>query len=73
VIFPLASRVAAGSSTAITLTYDEAHRRLAPRMGWDAMPAPAAHVSRTGGGFAAEGVGFGHRAGLCLGSPAASR
>jgi hypothetical protein len=69
----LASRSAAGSKAAIVLTYDEAHRRLAQRMGWDAMPAPAARVSRNGAGFAAEGVGFGHRAGLCLGPPAASR
>ena len=63
----LASRVGGGLETTIALPYDEAHRRLAPRLGWDAMPAPAARVSRTGGGFIAEGVGFGHRAGLCLG------
>ena len=69
----LTPRSGTGSPTTIALTYDEAHRRLAQRLGWDAMPAPAARVSRTGGGFAAEGVGFGHRAGLCLGSPAASR
>ena len=69
----LASRPAGGSTTTVALPYDEAHRRLAQRMGWDAMPAPAARVSRTAGGFLAEGVGFGHRAGLCLGSPAASR
>ena len=53
--------------TTVGLTYDDAHRRLAARMGWDAMPAPAARVLRTGAGFAAEGVGFGHRVGLCLG------
>jgi|GEM_PF-1110681 len=64
----LASRSSGGSPTTIALPYDEAHRRLAQRMGWEAMPAPAARVSRTGGGFAAEGVGSGHRAGLCLGS-----
>jgi hypothetical protein len=69
----LTPRSGTGSPTTIALTYDEAHRRLAQRLGWDAMPAPAARVSRTGGGFVAEGVGFGHRAGLCLGSPAASR
>ena len=63
----LASRASGGSPTTIALPYDEAHRRLAQRLGWDAMPAPAARVSRTGGGFVAEGVGFGHRAGLCLG------
>ncbi|MEO8359040.1 MAG: hypothetical protein ABI672_03335 [Vicinamibacteria bacterium] len=50
----------------IGLTYDEAHRRLAQRMGWDAMPAPASRVSRSATGFLAAGVGFGHRVGLCL-------
>jgi len=69
----LASRSAEGSPTTTALTYDEAHRRLAQRMGWDAMPAPAARVLRTSGGFVAEGVGFGHRTGLCLGSPAPAR
>lgn len=63
----LASRSSGGPPTTLALPYDEAHRRLASRMGW-AMPAPAARVSRTGGGFTAEGVGFGHRVGLCLGS-----
>jgi hypothetical protein len=53
--------------TTIALTYDEAHRRLASRLGWDAMPSPAARVMRTSAGFVAEGVGFGHRTGLCLG------
>ena len=62
----VASRASIGSTT-LALTYDEAHRRLAQRMGWDAMPAPASRVSRTGFGFVAEGVGFGHRVGLCLG------
>ncbi len=54
------------ASITIALTYDEAHRRLARRMGWEAMPAPASRVSRTTHGFVAEGVGFGHRVGLCL-------
>lgn len=69
----LASRSSGGPPTTLALPYDEAHRRLASRMGWDAMPAPAARVSRTGGGFVALGVGFGHRVGLCLGSPAVAR
>lgn len=64
---PAVSGRPAAPALTLTLTYDEAHRRLAQRLGWDAMPAPAARVSRTGGGFVAEGVGFGHRAGLCLG------
>jgi hypothetical protein len=63
----LAPRTAAGSATTVALTFDEAHRRLAARMGWDAMPAPASSVSRTRAGFMAEGTGFGHRVGLCLG------
>jgi len=69
----LAARVAGGAPTTVVLTYDEAHRRLAERLGWDAMPAPAARVLRTREGFAAEGVGFGHRVGLCLGPSSASR
>lgn len=69
----LAARAAAGPKTTIALAYDEAHRRLAQRMGWDAMPAPAARMSRTRGGFVAEGRGFGHRVGLCLGPPNSSR
>ena len=64
----LAPRSTGGSPTTMALPYDDAHRRLARRLGWDAMPAPAARVSRTRGGFVAEGVGFGHRAGLCLSS-----
>jgi hypothetical protein len=48
------------------LNYDDAHRRLAGRLGWDALPSPAARVRPTARGFVAEGVGFGHRAGLCL-------
>ncbi len=63
----LASRTASGSAMTIALTYDEVHRRLAARIGWDALPAPASRVSRTHAGFVAEGTGFGHRVGLCLG------
>lgn len=62
----LAARDSARDSTTLSLTYDDAHRRLATRLGWDAMPAPASRVSRIGGGFVAEGTGFGHRVGLCL-------
>ena len=54
------------SAKTIGLTYDQAHRRFAQRMGWDSMPAPATRVSRSASGFVAEGVGFGHRVGLCL-------
>jgi hypothetical protein len=59
---------ATGGSPARTLglDYDEAHRRLAARLGWSAMPSPASRLSRSAAGFVAEGVGFGHRAGLCL-------
>jgi hypothetical protein len=48
------------------LRYDEAHRLLAGRLGWDALPSPASRVVAAPGGFRAEGVGFGHRVGLCL-------
>lgn len=49
------------------LRYDEAHRRLAEALGWDALPSPARSIRRVAGGFEAEGVGSGHRVGLCLG------
>jgi hypothetical protein len=52
--------------SALFLHYDDAHRRLADRLGWDALPSPAARVLPASRGFVAEGVGFGHRAGLCL-------
>lgn len=54
------------------LSFDEAHRRLAPALGWDALPSPASRVRPHGGGYLAEGIGRGHRVGLCLdGEPAA--
>lgn len=62
----LAGRLKTSSPVTLSLTYDDAHRRLAKHLGWDAMPAPAARVSRTATGFRAEGTGFGHRVGLCL-------
>jgi hypothetical protein len=49
------------------LPFDDAHRALAESLGWDALPSPAARVRRTTAGFEAEGVGAGHRVGLCLG------
>lgn len=55
-----------GKSATVDFNYDDVHRRLAARLGWDSMPAPASRVTRTEQGFTAEGVGFGHRAGLCL-------
>jgi hypothetical protein len=50
------------------LLYDEAHRALAGVLGWDALPSPPERVTRAEGGFRAEGVGAGHRVGLCLGA-----
>jgi hypothetical protein len=50
------------------LLYDAAHRSLASALGWGALPSPAASVRRVPGGFRAEGVGLGHRVGLCLGA-----
>jgi hypothetical protein len=46
--------------------YDDAHRALATRLGWGALPSPATTVSRASGGWRVEGVGLGHRVGLCL-------
>jgi hypothetical protein len=51
-----------------TLRYDAAHRALARVLGWSALPSPADRVVPRAGGFVAEGVGLGHRVGLCLGS-----
>jgi hypothetical protein len=48
------------------LRYDEVHRRLATELGWGALPSPADRVFRVAGGWRAEGVGLGHRVGLCL-------
>ncbi len=54
-------------------SFDEAHRRLASVLGWDALPSPASRVRPQGEGYLAEGVGRGHRVGLCLdGEPAAA-
>jgi hypothetical protein len=49
------------------LLYDEAHRRFARVLGWGALPSPADRFVPSEGGFRAEGVGLGHRVGLCLG------
>ncbi len=46
--------------------YDDAHRALAARLGWGALPSPATTVSRVSGGWRVAGVGLGHRVGLCL-------
>jgi hypothetical protein len=55
------------SAAAWSLRYDEAHRRLAAVLGWDALPSPADAVEPSPAGFTARGVGWGHRVGLCLG------
>lgn len=47
--------------------YDEVHRRIAAELGWDALPSPADRVEPVPGGFRVQGVGAGHRVGLCLG------
>lgn len=47
--------------------YDEAHRLLARRLGWGALPSPADRITREAAGFRAVGRGLGHRVGLCLG------
>jgi hypothetical protein len=50
-----------------SLRYDEAHRKVARVLGWDALPSPADHVLAADGGFRLQGTGLGHRVGLCLG------
>jgi len=55
------------------LLYDDAHRALAAVLGWDALPSPPDRVTRAANGFRAEGVGSGHRVGLCLGGGADER
>ncbi|MFN8092013.1 MAG: hypothetical protein U0599_07310 [Vicinamibacteria bacterium] len=52
----------------LSLSWDEAHARLAALLGWDALPSPADRVVPDGRGFRAEGRGLGHRVGLCLGA-----
>jgi hypothetical protein len=49
------------------LHYDDAHRALAGVAGWAALPSPADRVVATAAGWVAEGVGLGHRVGVCLG------
>ena len=59
-------RVTAASRTR-SYRYDDAHRRLAAALGWDALPSPADRVEAEDGGYRATGRGSGHRVGLCLG------
>jgi hypothetical protein len=49
------------------LLYDEAHRAIAATSGWAAMPSPADRILRAAAGWTVEGVGLGHRVGICLG------
>ncbi|MFN8011334.1 MAG: hypothetical protein U0P81_08010 [Holophagaceae bacterium] len=55
-----------GPSGPRRFSYDEAHRRLAAVLGWDALPSPADQVEATAEGWRVTGVGWGHRVGLCL-------
>jgi hypothetical protein len=63
-VWRLRVRTDAGSRD---MGFDEAHRALARVSGWDSLPSPALRVVHAGAGFEAEGVGSGHRVGLCLG------
>lgn len=56
-----------GDRAVWTASYDEAHRRVAAVLGWDALPSPADAVEAIPGGWRVRGVGWGHRVGLCLG------
>jgi stage II sporulation protein D len=49
------------------LLYDEMHRLLAARAGWDALPSPPDSWERTPRGWRVTGRGSGHRVGVCLG------
>jgi hypothetical protein len=57
---------AVGPQGSRDLRYDDAHRLLASVLGWGALPSPADRVEQVSGGFRAQGVGLGHRVGLCL-------
>ncbi len=57
---------ALGADGSRSWRYDEAHRRLARILGWGALPSPADRIEAVPDGFRAEGVGLGHRVGLCL-------
>ena len=59
--------IPATEPTHVSVLYDDAHRALAAVLGWGALPSPPDRVTRTATGFRAEGVGAGHRVGLCLG------
>ena len=50
----------------VELLYDDLHSRLAPFLGWDALPSPPDSFDRVDGGWLARGHGRGHRVGLCL-------
>jgi stage II sporulation protein D len=63
-VWTLVVETAVGASA---YSYDDAHRRLAAKLGWAALPSPADTVVRAPRGWRAEGVGLGHRVGLCLG------
>lgn len=59
--------VLSGSEGRKTYRFDDAHRRIARQLGWDALPSPADTIELTAQGFRVMGVGQGHRVGLCLG------
>lgn len=54
------------SANAKSLRFDDVHRGLATVLGQDALPSPATRVMRITDGFRVEGIGSGHRVGLCL-------
>lgn len=56
-----------GTTGTRDLRYDTAHRLLATALGWDSLPSPADHIIPIARGWEAQGLGSGHRVGLCLG------
>lgn len=61
----LVTRVQVAGSTRFLL-YDDLHRLVAERLGWQALPSPPDSFERTPGGWLVRGRGSGHRVGVCL-------
>lgn len=60
------TRLTLADGRRLLLLYDEVHARLAPSLGWDSLPAPPDRYLPNADGFEVQGVGAGHRVGVCL-------